>query len=217
MSDDPLLKETARPKSADPKGLYLYGMQRARTWRGRRVSETDVQGVQRVRYRDLEALVRSVIYDTPEIGDDSIAEHQRVVEGAMRHGTVVPAPFGIVFHGRRPLLKMLQEQYLMIDEALSFLEGQCEVRIHITAPEARDEDDASDIAMEIYSDLRRLARAAVPFPRDGRRVASAAFLVEKSSWVDFIQRAEELGSHHLDLSLDITGPWPPYDFVRFAP
>ena len=59
-------------------------------------------------------------------------------------------------------------------------------------------------------------RAAVPFPNEGRKVLGAAFLVEKTAWVEFISRAEDLVTNHPDVTIDITGPWPPYDFVRFT-
>jgi hypothetical protein len=69
----------------------------------------------------------------------------------------------------------------------------------------------------LYAELRRLARAAVPFPREGRdRLLGAAFLVERGRWISFIERAEELGSLRPALALDLTGPWPPYDFVKLV-
>jgi len=209
------LEETPRTKAAESRGLYLYGVQRARTWRGRRVTQAE-EGLLRVRYRDLEAIVRPVPFEALELEAGGVAEHQRVVEMAMRRGTILPAPFGIVFQGRRPLLRMLQEQYLMLDEALGFVDGQCEIRLHLATVEPAEIQSASDAALQLYSELRRHARAAVPFPRDDNHVLSAAFLVDKGAWVEFIQRAEELGSHHTELSVDITGPWPPYDFVRFV-
>ncbi len=219
MADDnPLLEPAAPDEGAPPKALYLIGVQRARSWSGRRVTREEQQNGLRVRYRDLSALVRPVIFEMPELHPDALQEHQRAVESAMRRGTILPAPFGLVFHGRRPLIRMLQEQYLVLDEALSFLDGQCEVRIHMVASDGSEADDELlHLANQLYSDLRRSARAAVPFPRDGRRLLSSAFLVEKTAWVEFIQRAENLASAHSEISLDITGPWPPYDFVRFVP
>ena len=200
-----------------PKALFLIGIQRARNWRGRRVTREELTDIMRVRYRDLEALVRPAVFEIPELDNETVQNHQRTVEAATRRGTILPAPFGIVFHGRRPLIRMLQEQYLVLDEALSFLDGQCEVRLHINATDGGEPDDEQlHIANQIYSDLRRSARAAVPFPREGRRLLSSAFLVERTSWVEFIQRAESLASPHSEVSLDITGPWPPYDFVRFV-
>jgi hypothetical protein len=45
---------------------------------------------------------------------------------------------------------------------------------------------------------------------------SAAYLVERSAWLEFMDRAEELNSAHGEVTFDITGPWPAYDFVRLA-
>jgi hypothetical protein len=204
------------PAAPESRGLYLLGVQRAKSWRGRRAARDDDNGVVGVRYRDLEALVRLVAFEMPELDADAVQAHQRVIETVARRSTVLPAPYGIVFHGRRPLIRMLQEQYLVIDEALSFLDGQCEIRIHLTAADENEPDEGLiNIAAQLYSDLRRTARAAVPFPREGRRLLSAGFLVEKTAWVEFIQRAEDLGASHPEIVVDITGPWPPYDFVRF--
>ena len=202
---------------APAKGLYLLGVQRAKRWQGRRVSRDDVEDTLRVRYRDLEALVKPMPFEAPEPEHALLQSHSRAVEHASRRGTILPAPFGIVFHGRRPLLRMLQDQYLVFDEALAFLDGQCEVRVHINAADSGEaNDELLQVATQLYSDLRRSARAAVPFPREGKILLSAAFLVEKTSWVEFIQRAEDLASSNTDLTVDITGPWAPYDFVRFV-
>lgn len=215
MSDDnPILEETAHESRHS--GLYLIGVARGRSWRGKRAGAGE-DDVVHVRYRDLEALARPAAFQEAKLNQEALQLHQRYVETAMRRGPLVPAPFGLVFHGRRPLIRMLQDQYMMLDEALSFLDGQCEVRLHLSAA---DHADASDelvaAATQVYSDLRRSARAAVPFPREGSRLMGAAFLVEKTAWVEFIQRAEDLTSAQGDLTLDITGPWPPYDFVKFV-
>jgi hypothetical protein len=113
---------------------------------------------------------------------------------------------------------MLQDQYLVLDEGLSFLDGQWELRLHIAAAEPGEdiELELSDLAMQLYSELRRRARAAVPFAAEGRRLLSAAFLVERGAWIDFVDRAEDLAAAHSEITFDITGPWPPYDFVRIS-
>ena len=82
-------------------GLYLYGVTRARSWRG---TATEGDPVIKVRYRDLEALVRPVPYRVPELDDEALADHQRKVDGTLRKGTILPAPFGLVFRGRRAVI-----------------------------------------------------------------------------------------------------------------
>jgi hypothetical protein len=200
-------------EDAGEHGLYLYGIVRARAFRGR--DRRRDGAVQRVRYRDLEALVRDVPFVIPADTERAVDEHQRTVEMVMRRTTVLPAPFGIVFKGRRHLIKLLQEQYLILDEGLSLLDGHWELRLHITASAVGEaEGEYSDLAMSIYAELRRFARAAVPFMGEGRRLVSAGFLVDRTTWVEFVERIEDFGVQHPQLSFDVTGPWPPYDFVR---
>jgi hypothetical protein len=71
--------------------------------------------------------------------------------------------------------------------------------------------------MQLYAELRRSVRAAVPFPGEAGQLLGAAFLVERDNWLEFMQRAEELGKSHPEIALDLTGPWPAYDFVRITP
>lgn len=205
-------EELERP-IGPPQAMYFYGVVRARGWRGR----TDEDEIARVRYRDIEALVRPVPYTMPPLDQEHVQDHQRAVERAMRRGTILPAPYGVVFRGRRQLIRLLQDQYLVFDEGLSFLDGHWELRLHVTAAAAVDvRADLRDVATDVYTELRRFARAAVPFPRDDRRLLSAAFLVERTSWLEFMERVSQLNTANPELGFDITGPWPAYDFVRIV-
>jgi len=198
--------------------LYFFGVSRARNWRGRRVTSAEpAAALLRIRYRDLEALVRPAAWETPVLDEAAVRAHHEVVEAAGRRATILPAPFGVIFRGRRQLVRVLQDQYLVLDEGLSLLDGHWQLRLHINAAGAGEPDlELSDIAMQLYSELRRSARAAVPFPASGRRLMSAAFLVERGAWLEFMERAEELDTAHAEVTFDITGPWPAYDFVRLA-
>lgn len=194
--------------------LYLYGIVRARGWRGfeRRTREAHY-----VRYRDIEALVKNTGFQLPGEAAEGVAHHQKVVETVMRRSTILPAPFGIVFKSRRALVKLLQDQYLVFDEGLALLDGHWELRLHINTEAVGEEADVlGDAAMDIYSELRRFARAAVPFPNEGKHLLSAAFLVERTSWVEFVERVEDFNSANQRLNFDVTGPWPAYDFVRIV-
>jgi hypothetical protein len=168
MSDNGGRDAVEAKRLSPQQAIYFYGVARARTWRGGRVGQIAGEDVLRVRYRDLEALVRPVAYEMPVMDEQQVQAHQRAVESAMRRGTVLPAPFGIVFRGRRQLIRLLQDQYLILDEGLSFFEGHWELRLHISTTAGHEPDlELSDLAMQLYSELRRHARAAVPFPRKG--------------------------------------------------
>jgi len=209
--------EASVPGEAAPAaGVYLFGVARA-GFRLRGRGGPAEAGLVRVRYRGLEALARPAPFQLPALEPTELAEHQRTVEEAMRRGTILPAPPGVIFRGRAALRRFLADQYLVLDEGLSFLEGHWAIRIHISpaAPGPIDPGLAR-LAADLYAELRRHARAAVPFPHEERRLLSAAFLVDREGWIQFVEHAEDLGSARPELSLDVTGPWPAYDFVRMT-
>jgi hypothetical protein len=197
-------------------GFYLLGLVRGT---GRRVANL-ARGLgpdlQRVPYRDLVALVRPTTFHLPTLDPPQLLEHQRAVEYVMRRSTILPAPPGVVFRGRRPLLKFMEDQYLVLEEGLALLEGHWELRVHIAGAAGWNAEELERLAAETYGELRRHARAAVPFPPREERIYSAAFLVGRDGWIEFVERAEDLGAAQAGLVLDVTGPWPPYDFVRLV-
>ncbi|MGH7483172.1 MAG: GvpL/GvpF family gas vesicle protein [Longimicrobiales bacterium] len=207
--------EDAAPTAADgASGFYLFGVVRA----GRRAirSLSAPPDVTRIQFRDLEALARPAPFAPVRLDDDALQAHQRAVETAMRGATILPMPFGIVFRGRRALIGFLQDQYLALDDGLSFLEGHWEIRLHLTVEHGERTPEMADMAAYIYAELRRGARAALPFRRQGGDLFGAAFLVERDAWIRFVEKADELVHSHPDLTFDVTGPWPPYDFVRLV-
>ena len=193
-------------------GLYLYAVTRSRSWRGAGPGSADE--LIKVRYRDLEALVRPVPYQLPDLDDTRLTEHQRLVESSMRRGTVLPAPYGVVFRGRRSVIRFLEDQYIVLDEGLAFIDGHWELRLHMSGDEK--DDGLRELSTVLYSEMRRFARAAIPLPSGGTRLLSAAFLVDRSAWIEFVERSDDLNTSHPELSFDVTGPWPPYDFVRIT-
>lgn len=195
-------------------GLYLYGITRVRGWRG---AERRNPTLQRVRFRDVEAVVRPTAFELPSDHAVASAEHQQTLESLIKRNTVLPAPVGVVFKSKRSLIRLLQDEYLIIDEGLSLLDGNYELRLHISANAVGEHEDAlEDEAMRVYAELRRFAKAAVPFKKLEGKLASAAFLVERTGWGDFMERVEDFAEHHKDLTFHVTGPWPAYDFVRIV-
>ncbi|MBV9110118.1 MAG: GvpL/GvpF family gas vesicle protein [Gemmatimonadetes bacterium] len=136
------------------------------------------------------------------------------VHRALLSGDVVPAPAGVVFREEAEVLAFLADTYTSLRSALARVRGRWEYRLHITLVDASlPENKALDLATHIYAELRRLSRAAVPFPRERPRVLSAALLVERAASETFRDRVDQLSALNAALELDLTGPWPPYDFV----
>jgi hypothetical protein len=92
--------------------------------------------------------------------------------------------------------------------------------VHVWRPgDVEEQSVGSDLAAaaaDALRDLRRSAVATVPLRTEQLTgiVLSAAFLVEQELWKDFAAKVEEQGSRATNLRLELTGPWPPYDFVQ---
>jgi hypothetical protein len=201
------------------KGLLLHGVVRARGHERAVAKLKGTAGDELVEHRGMAALVRTVPYRVPDWNKDHIQQHSATIERAMRRATIVPAPYGVVFRSREQVVDFLEDQHVALDEALSFLDGAFEMRLHIQASGRRpdvSEGELVDLAASFYTTLRRRSRAAFTLPTTGRRILSAAFLVGRADWVSFVEYADELDADHPEFQFDLTGPWPPYDFVQIA-
>ncbi len=204
-----------RDPAPDEPGRRLLGVVHSERRRGPlwALPSSERYDAEVVRYRDLAALV----YPGPVEEDAGLPEvlaHHRRLEALLQRETVAPAPYGIVFRARRDVTRFLKEQYVELGDALALVEGRWEFRLHLAPVQAEFADAlALDLATHIYAELRRVAHAAVPFPRDEARRFSSAFLVDRVGTRAFLERLEEMKRTHPDLLLESTGPWPPYDFV----
>jgi hypothetical protein len=167
-----------------------------------------------VRFRDLEAVVAPTAFDLPELDAHGLAAHQRVVGDLACRCTILPAPPGVIFSGRRALVGFLDDQYVVLVEGLALLDGHWEFRLHVERADGGSTGPGE--WARLYAELRGRARAALSFPQREGRINSAAFLVERSRWIDFVEETEALAAGRAELVLDLTGPWPPYDFVKLV-
>ena len=183
-----------------------------------------VTGTSLVSFRDLAAVVADVAAARPAESQADLAEHRRVVDGAFAHGAVLPAPPGIAFRSRDVLMRWLELHYVTLSDALGFVEGRVGARVHVsrsgeTGPmveTAESPGDIAAIAAGSFRVLRRHAAASVPLKveHESEVIASAAFLVERERWQVFADVVKEEDRRLPDLTYEVTGPWPPYDFVR---
>lgn len=208
----------ATDEPADAEGFMLHGVVRTRGHEKALAKLAVSTGEELIEHGGLGALVHSVPYRLPDWNVDRLRHHNSAIERAMRRCTILPAPYGIVFRAREQVIGFLDNQQVALEEALSFVDGAYEVRLHVR-PSGRTpgatESELEDLAAGFYTSLRRRARAAFTLPRHGERVLSAAFLVNRGDWVSFVERIDELEAEHPEFHFDQTH-WPPYDFVRMA-
>jgi len=176
-------------------------------------------GIEVVSVRDLGALVTPASYHRMEPEDRDFDRHAGVLEGVAKHHPVAPAPVGTVFKGRDTLVRWLELHYHALHEALTFLDGRMVVRVHVVRRETKLPGIGSDLAAaaaDVFKMLRTQAAAVVPLKTEYLTgiVLSGAFLVERERLDSFTGAVAEAAQSHHKLDVQLTGPWPPYDFVR---
>jgi gas vesicle protein GvpL/GvpF len=199
-------------------GLRLYGV--AAVESGQAMSLAD--GTTLVHYRALAAIVEPSPYSVSTFGEDEMGNYQRVLEESHSHSAVLPAPPGTVFQSQSTLMRWLELHYFTLTEALSVVEGHAAARVSITTHGSREEDSRKSLASQAAESLRLLrsqAAATVSLPtadgddEDGV-VARASFLIDTQRWQAFTDTVSAEAQRQPALDFHVTGPWPPYDFVR---
>ena len=182
-----------------------------------------VDGTSLVHYRALAAIVEPAQYSAPPLSEDDTQRYIHVLEQAYENAAVLPAPPGTVFQSESTLLRWLELHYFTLTEALAVIEGHAAARVSITSrPGAHDgeaERSFAALAAESLRNLRTQASATVTLPRaDGDDedgvVARASFLVDSQRWQSFKETVTKEAERQSTLDFRVTGPWPPYDFVR---
>ena len=170
--------------------------------------------------RDLAAIVGDSEYAVVEPTAERVAQYTDVVSAFARRAAVLPAPVGVVFKHNDAVHRWLELHYVALSDALSFVDNRVVARVHVWRPgPPEDREAGSDLAAAAAESLRVLRRAAVTtVPLRVEKVTgivlSAAFLVEEELWKDFGHEVEEQGRRTPNLRFELTGPWPPYDFIQ---
>jgi hypothetical protein len=209
-------RETSRGRASGRGALRLFGV----TFSEGNVRVSPVAGVELVVVRELAAIVAASPYSAQEPTDDQVKLTSQVVAAFTARGAVLPAPVGVVFRSREAVVRWLELHYVALSDALSFVDDRVVGRVHVWRPgDLADQETGSDlaaVAAETLRELRRSAVASVPLRIEQITgiVLSAAFLIEQELWKDFASKVEEQGARVPNVRLELTGPWPPYDFVQ---
>ena len=182
-----------------------------------------VEGTSLVHYRALAAIVEPTHYSAPSLGDEETERYLSVLEEAYANVAVLPAPPGTVFQSQNTLMRWLELHYFTLTEALAVVEGHAAARVSITTRPGHQDGDSgrsfAALAADSLRSLRSQASATVTLPKaDGDDedgvVARASFLVDSQRWQTFKETVNKEAERHPALAFRVTGPWPPYDFVR---
>lgn len=183
--------------------------------RGASVSGTELIGV-----RELAAIVGPSAYVVVDPTPEQVSALGDIVGAFAKRAAVLPAPVGVTFRSRQAVQRWLELHYVALSDALSFVDDRVVGRVHVWRPGETDEQevgaDLAAAAADTLRDLRRSAVATVPLRTEQLTgiVLSAAFLIEQELWKEFASKVDELKGRATNLRLELTGPWPPYDFVQ---
>jgi gas vesicle protein GvpL/GvpF len=198
--------------------LRLYGVAAVESGQTSSLAE----GTTLTHYRALAGIVEPAPYSTVSLDDGEMAKYLHVLEQAYSHAAILPAPPGTVFKSESTLIRWLELHYFTLTEALSVIEGHAAARVSITAVRkgsGEAEKSVAALAAESLRLLRGQAAATVTLPsddgeEDGDVVARASFLIDAQRWDAFNDTVSKEADRQTALTFRVTGPWPPYDFVR---
>ena len=199
--------------------LRLYGVAAVESGQTNSLAE----GTTLTHYRALAAIVEPAAYSVVNLDDGEMTKYLRVLEESYARAAVLPAPPGTVFQSTSTLTRWLELHYFTLTEALSVVEGHAAARVSITMQKNPQDSEAQKtfaaLAAESLRLLRGQAAATVTLPRaegdeeDGV-VGRASFLIDTQRWASFTDTISKESQRQPTLDFHITGPWPPYDFVR---
>lgn len=196
--------------------LNLYGV----TVNDAHALEARVPGTETVAVRDVAAICGATEYRAAPTDDAALRRYNEVISAYAATGPVLPAPIGVVFKSAKAVNRWLELHYGALTEALSYVENRVAGRVHISRKPSKEEGemaiDVAAVAAESLRVLRRAAVATLPQRADKSSgvVLSAAFLIEKDVWKDFTLEVEAQARMVPGFRFELTGPWPPYDFVQ---
>jgi hypothetical protein len=206
-------------------GLRMYGVAAHDPTSGHELAE----GTSLVQLRSLAAVVAPAKYSRVVLDENEMADYTRVLEEVQASAAVLPAPPGTIFRSRESLLRWLELHYFTLTQTMSAIEGHGQARLTATkttgvdpanATGAEAKESAKQLIATASQSMRVLrgqaaATISLPVPDDETLViAQASFLVDLDHWHEFAELVEKEDQRQTALDFHLTGPWPPYDFVR---
>lgn len=175
-------------------------------------------GSELMTFRDVGAVVARCEYEPP--ADAELQHYRRVVESVFRRQEILPAPPGVVFRSADVLAQWLELHYFSLLDALVFVEERAMARVTVDRSPHRSvgslaHEASTNMLQDSIRVLRRHAVATVGFGGDEpEELTGMSFLVQRDRWDLFTELVREESHRLTDHTLELSGPWPPYDFIR---
>lgn len=183
-----------------------------------------VPGTSLVGFRSIAAVVAPVQYRRQDPGETEVLRFAEVVEQVFAHMPILPAPPGAIFRSRSVISRWLELHYVALTDAIAALEGNAAARVTVRLKGGPVTPDTvrewQGVAVESLRMLRGHATGVATLSDNGGAstvedvLSRTSFLVPRERWQSFESTVRAEASRHPHLEFALTGPWPPYDFVR---
>lgn len=195
--------------------LYTYGIVEEEE------IDLDVDGVghadsvHTVDYRTLSAVVSEIDTTEPEQTDEAVERHNEVLQAVADYDdgrTVVPMSFGMAFKDARTLKGVMRGARRALRSALNDIEGTVELGVKLVA--TGDTEPREAVRTDVAD---RLSAESVNETDDDlfsdRLILNRSYLVERSNRDAFDAAIDAVETAYDGVTVQYTGPWPPYNFV----
>ncbi len=187
------------------------------------------EGTELMQFRSLAAVIAPGRYHRVVLDEEEMKEYARILEAVQAHNAVLPAPPGTVFRSRDNLMRWLELHYFTLTQTMGVIEGHGQARLTVTKTPGQDtanatsgeaKESAKQLMATAAQSMRVLrgqsaATVSMPIAEDETHViAQASFLVDLENWSSFADLVAKEDERQTALDFHLTGPWPPYDFVR---
>jgi hypothetical protein len=164
-------------------------------------------------YGDIAAVVSNAPFKEYTPTKENAYAHIQVMTLVMREHTVLPMAFGMVFKNEEVLRKVLEKTHNDLRKALNEIEGKVEFGVKVIRPKKAEFDE--DVFASEIGELRKLAVQTKLGKRFSKFVIlNAYYLITKDNMESFLNKAEALKEKFKQLKIQVTGPWPPSNFVE---
>jgi hypothetical protein len=179
----------------------------------------------------------SDVHDKVRVDRDNALAHERVLDAVLERVTPLPFRFGTIVTPER-LAEFVNANIQTLNQDLARVRGCVQMSVKFTVktvtgteapPESSELGPGTRFLKEKQAGREPLRTAAewmsqsldgwirdagMEIRSTAPALATVAHLVEKSGVEGYRARVEELCAKRPDLSWLLSGPWPPYSFVR---
>lgn len=177
---------------------------------------SSAERVYTVDYKGLSAVVSDIDTTDPERTDDAVEAHNDVLQHVLEYDggrTVVPMSFGMAFKNGRTLKGVLRGARRAMRSTLNDIEGTVELGVKILGS-GEDEPSADAAQADVTGQLSEMSINETENDLfSDRLIVNKSYLVDREHRGEFDAVIDEIQSTYDHVTVQYTGPWPPYNFV----